>query len=627
MRHSYRSELDEVLELEAIRSISYPLIEPETPVTWSVNSDASIQILSKYSDDVWDFPSSLFMKSTRVSGRRVNFKLVKNASFRETLKKAILRYYYLGREGIGLPRGGTIISNTLNMRLFLNWLETNNVDSLEKVRDIHYCEYVEFLRSDRAGKIKGPISSGTMNLRLTAVKILYELLLESDTPIAEPWPDEDIRKIAKHSKAGGYVCNTDEIPPEILAQIWQGAELVLSRSKQFIKTEKALAEWKDDRVKRGLITAKHSKHFNYSSCGYDGSGSNFHRERTRMRTACQIIVMITTGMRMHEVLQIQTDSTFRRSDSNSDLYFIASHSDKTYEGYTEWIAPKEAIDAIKIAQAISQPMRDVISLRAKEARDSGNIRDADSHEAAAKFVFLAHDYKQERYKDMSGNALDMQLKKFADEFCPGWNLKSHQFRRTFAIYAARSILGDFRYLSKHFKHWSPDMTAGYVNNSDMDIELHEEVGRAIFEVKKDIVNEWVSGSKVSGGLKEGVQSLRDRSDPIRIFHSHQDMVNLIARETPIRSTGVAWCTHALTGCVGGSIGEETRCFDCANSIIDKAHQSRWENMYLHQLELKNVSDCGEGFKEKVDINLSRCEIVLSDLGADITQLKEKHSKL
>jgi len=50
-----------------------------------------------------------------------------------------------------------------------------------------------------------------------------------------------------------------------------------------------------------------------------------------------------------------------------------------------------------------------------------------------------------------------------------WPLTSHHFRCTFACLAARSALGDIRYLREHYKHWSLDMTLQSATNFNQQL--------------------------------------------------------------------------------------------------------------------------------------------------------------
>jgi hypothetical protein len=64
--------------------------------------------------------------------------------------------------------------------------------------------------------------------------------------------------------------------------------------------------------------------------------------------------------------------------------------------------------------------------------------------------------------------INIALKAFAKKCGLEWELATHQFRRKFANYAARSQFGDLRYLKQHFKHWSLDMTLGYALNESQE---------------------------------------------------------------------------------------------------------------------------------------------------------------
>lgn len=60
-------------------------------------------------------------------------------------------------------------------------------------------------------------------------------------------------------------------------------------------------------------------------------------------------------------------------------------------------------------------------------------------------------------------------------------LHTHQFRRTYAYFVARSELGDLLTLRDHFGHWSLDMTTYYADGAtddfESDVELLEMVAK------------------------------------------------------------------------------------------------------------------------------------------------------
>ncbi|MEI2422501.1 hypothetical protein V6O07_19645, partial [Arthrospira platensis SPKY2] len=73
-----------------------------------------------------------------------------------------------------------------------------------------------------------------------------------------------------------------------------------------------------------------------------------------LRDSCIFWLLFTTGMRIHEVLNIKRslrgrgNKNYRTETKDEEtFYYIQSASDKTHTGKAEWIAPQIAIEAIK----------------------------------------------------------------------------------------------------------------------------------------------------------------------------------------------------------------------------------------------------------------------------------------
>ncbi|KAF7961406.1 hypothetical protein AWV80_00165 [Cupriavidus sp. UYMU48A] len=93
-----------------------------------------------------------------------------------------------------------------------------------------------------------------------------------------------------------------------------------------------------------------------------------------------------------------------------------------------------------------------------------------------------------------------------------WPLASHQFRRTFAVFVARNLLGDVRYLRHHFKHWSIDMTLHYAKDPSLDDTLFTDVLSSRDELQANLVAGWISGTqRVTGGRAAQVIRFRERN--------------------------------------------------------------------------------------------------------------------
>lgn len=59
------------------------------------------------------------------------------------------------------------------------------------------------------------------------------------------------------------------------------------------------------------------------------------------------------------------------------------------------------------------------------------------------------------------------------------------------------------------------------------------------------------------------------------------MIKAISDSTAIRSNGHAWCTADDNLCVGNGGLETTRCVNCDNAVIGRAHARLYQGLYDH----------------------------------------------
>jgi hypothetical protein len=226
-------------------------------------------------------------------------------------------------------------------------------------------------------------------------------------------------------------------------------------------------------------------------------------------------------------------------------------------------------------------------------------------------------------RTLSLTAMNGHLKAFAKACELDWNLSSHQFRRQFANYVARSRFGDLRYLKEHFKHWSLDMTTGYALNESQEMALYMEIEDEFEDLKQEVVARWLDRAEpLAGGYGSSIVNWRGRDENITLFKSHAHMVRSIAESTAIRSNGHAWCTADDNLCDGNDVNP-SRCGGggeggrgCGSAVIGIQHTSIYVGLYNELKVLENCGDIGEGGLARVRRDLDRCRSVLTTLGHD-----------
>lgn len=281
------------------------------------------------------------------------------------------------------------------------------------------------------------------------------------------------------------------------------------------------------------------------------------------------------------------------------------------------MVPEAAITALKVMNRWAKPYQAMLEseidrLRAADPSDP-KIAEAQLHLGAV-FVGMTPQ-KEWEVRTLSQQSWNGALKGFAKRCGLDWNVTTHQFRRKFANYAARSQFGDLRYLREHFKHWSLDMTLGYALNESQEIALYAEIEEELDAIKRGVAELWLKPDEpLAGGYGHNILAWRGK-EAVVLFRNHKHMIRSIAESTAIRSNGHAWCTADDNLCVGNDI-ESTRCSSCDNAVIGRKHARLYQHLYD---DLKGVLDCkdiGESGVARVRRDMRRCRSVLVSLGHD-----------
>jgi|GEM_PF-353148 len=579
-----------------------------------------LRIVSQYGDDEW-WPTGA-TTNTRESNQKLDFSKVP-IPFRESLKAMLYRYMRRGVPGGRRPTGMTVVRAFRDMNYFIEYIYRLKITSISGVSRLACTNYVTYLRTNGNRKGTKSLAKGTLYKRIKAVSDIYELSQYTDSPMPDhPWPDSSADHLAGYSKSrqNKDAGITPLIPNDVFMSLFQAAWKVVQEGPRLLDLRDDMQRLADE--KRGLHPRYigRLKRLALIEQGFNGYG-DFKTKLLDIRTACYIVIASVSGCRNHEIANLQTDSCYSSEDDNGEQYWwMRSESEKTYEGATEWMVPESAVTAIRVLERWAIPYQEMLyaEIESYTAKDSGDIRiaQAEDHLDA---LFVGLDQKKGKLVRTLGlQALNDDLKSFAKAYGLEWNLASHQFRRTFANYAARSQFGDLRYLKEHFKHWSIDMTLGYALNESQELALYLEIQDELDDVKKDVVASWFDESEpLAGGYGERLIDWRSRRDNVNLFKNHAAMVRSIAASTPIRSNGHAWCTADDNLCVGNDF-DKTRCGNgCDNAVVGRRHASIYQGLFDHLNQLRTAPDIGAGGRERVNRDIARCAAVLGRLGYQV----------
>lgn len=599
-------------QMRALQAARAGAIDPNAVITGMRLEDGSYHVLSRCGDNTWILPDSLFPAGTEDSRKKLNFTRVPSV-FRETLRACTMSFMLAGIEGRRRPKGGTIYHFFTTTVLFLDWLTGLQVGRLRDMTPLIGQQYVQFCQSQKG--IKGAfLSDNALKQRFNAIELLHILSQQSEDPMRHPWPESSSAHLAGLTGQNArQEARTEVIPDDVLGPLFRSARNWLDRADEIVDLRAQVDFCRSEGRWWGYIDLR------LKSLGW--TQKDLRSAEQHLQTACMCIILITGGIRISELLSLENQCAFTTLDEEGEpFHWLRGISYKTGAGACEWLVADVAHRAVAVAKRLAYPLQARLAQRINELR-AKNPREPDIARLRghADRLFLAANMKQKnRIGTLTSHSFLSRLKAFSTQCELDWHFAPHQFRRTFAVYAAHSAFGDLRYLRDHFKHWSLDMTALYAMNRKQDAELYDSVGMAALNIKTDLLEHWLEPDAIlAGGAAEPIRAFSTKRAALNTKNDRAEMAKTISPLVHLRATGVAWCTADTGGCNGGHGAERTRCGNCSNAVIDEGCKPVWQAIYAQQLELRAITDIGPGGKERIERDIKRCEKVLGDLGVTV----------
>lgn len=581
------------------------------------------QTISRYEDDLWLFPASKGSKNATKNELNYDFSAISDPQMRLMAKWVLWNKL---KEGLAL---GSLRHCFMDLKVYFQWVDSSGISAthgLTAFTSNVYVKHVNACKIKRGGKIK-PLAPTTKRKRFLALENLYLYCKEFDFVKEHPWVEscsgEQARDLGENLRESRKKSKTPIIPDEVLVSLCQFTKSYLDRVDElFALRDKldAFVPTSTSSDKEWQISQK-KKYLQSIEPKYKGL-QEFNKDLILLRDSCIFWLLLTTGMRIHEILGIKRGAY--RSETRDDMtyYYVESVSKKTYTGITEWIVPQIAIQAIDILGRYSLPFQKKLESDLIKAKANGNHMESHRLEEISNHILLSVDSnKGNAIIILSGHAISgTRLPALCNKINSNWNLSAHQFRRTFANYVVHSELGDLRSLKDHFKHWSISMTALYAFNDDLDAELFEELLQEKYLVEEEIKQDWFElDMPITGGaIAQKIMQIREDGELIKAFGSLSAMAKAFSSSIPIRSTGIGWCTN----------DDECKCGrpdSCESGIVDKRYAPYWTEMLIQQMKLMrlDIGDIGEAGIENVRKGMERCEKVLTALGFDVDAMKHE----
>ncbi|MFC5521794.1 hypothetical protein [Polaromonas jejuensis] len=583
-------------------------------------------IASRYRDDVWWILGAT--TNTSKSNTKLDFTAVPEP-FKGVTKEMIYRFMRRGRDGHTRPGLSQLHKTLINAKFFLEHVRGLGITSLSGVTTLVCTSYVQACKELRTGlgpeKRRGggaALTAGTLYRRLGAVEAIHELSQHTNDPMPQhPWPDSSADHLSGAGKARqGNRNKTPLMPNEVFTALFLRAWSIVQDAGRLLELRDEMDKVGEECKGFHKQYVPQRKNLVLEKLGWTGGLRKLKIDLNEIRTACYIVVASLSGCRNHELAFLRSNAYYSSEDDDGERYWwMRSKSTKTGEGDTEWLIPEAAVAALKVIDRWAAPYQAMLHEEIEKYRavDPSDLRIAEAQEHVGA-VFVGVDLKKRKLvRTFSVHPWNNSLKAFARACGLDWDLSSHQFRRKFANYAARSQFGDLRYLREHFKHWSQDMTLGYAMNESQEMSLYLDIEEELDEIKESVVAQWLNDAEpLAGGYGNNIVNWRSREENITLFKSRDHMIRSIAQSTAIRSNGHAWCTADDNACVGNDL-DRTRCGDgCNNAVIGRRHAATYQGLYDQLKELENCEDIGEGGRERVRRDLDRCRSVLRSLGHD-----------
>lgn len=603
-----------------------PAQERDGLIISTVVVDGRPLIRSRYGDKTWHLSGNTNRPASR---RRIDFARVPEA-FEPVMKSIIYAYMRRGREGQRVPNSSTVITKFGDALPFLKHLTKLKLKTLAAVTPFVCSAYVASSRDERqrvgsrnAGK---PLSAGALQSRFQAVEMLYELSQRTSDPMpSHPWPETSAMHLTGRTGKGDprkRGSTTPLIPDDVFVVLFQRAHELVQNGSTLLDLRDGVDKLTHSNSGRSKGSIERVKNAYLAGEKWAGGLATLRESLLDLRDACYIVVASLTGCRNHELCFVQSGSCYRTEDDEGEVYWwMKSHSTKTGAGDTEWMIPQAGVTALAVMDRWAVPYQDAIAAEIQERRAADpcdpEIAEAERHRNA---VFLGTYYSRGVVRTLTEQGWGDAVKRFAASCGLEWDLATHQFRRKFANYAARSKFGDLRYLREHFKHWSQDMSNAYALNESQEMDLYLEIEDELDAIKLGLAGEWLdSQTSLAGGYGRRLMDWRSSSDAVTLFRDRKTMIRSIAESHSIRSNGHAWCTADDNRCIGNSI-EKSRCGQCDNAVVGSAHSQLWQQLYDDLRDMLKCDDIGIG-RARIERDLVRCREVLIYLGHDATRME------
>ena len=343
---------------------------------------------------------------------------------------------------------------------------------------------------------------------------------------------------------------------------------------------------------------------------------NFKGFITKIQGTCKHLLHAYTGMRNGEMLNTQSNC-LESVSTNSGICRIISTTSK-FTGTNQnakWVTSKEVERIIFILRSINQVIAKHYNLNLNDLPlflsgnifvEKGKIRDNENIRAKRKFDkkdelpldysllrLTIEDIQEIEEIDFNKNIRDLEIE------LP-WEFKTHQYRRSLAIYSIQSGLVSLGALQIQMKHLFREMTLYYGNGASY--------ARKLFDIPKEHIANDLDALKPELDTLAYIKNVIFSDE--KLFGAHGSFVENNTKQNnhkfktyflenrdktlkQFKNGEIAYKETALGGCIATEACDSrltrsiTACFDCHGGILKK---SKVDNVIQKQKEFISFLD-------------------------------------
>ncbi|WP_151974769.1 hypothetical protein [Acinetobacter junii] len=602
------------------------------PTSFILSRMSNGATLSQFGDDVWDF--SLYLPKCHC---KLNFKSwLKHArendflfcQIRAEMKKIIFALLYI-KSGKSIIK--SIEQRHTVLRQFAAIAYKNGCTLQQLFSDVAYMSKVNDayvgVSYQKAIHIKAFLTD------CFALQQLYPLLIPAFSTYK---PIQHLAKLAAQLRlqSGKVGPQTKLIPSRLYIAL---INALADKLNEFNQNASALLKWfqrKQQDANFALMPTEFKREKNAVSFAdardllsltalFENNQIQKHANLTHYMTLIQgmakLWIHLFTGMRDNEVNQLSYDC-YQTIQSNEHLvHVIMGYTSKLHGGgnkSTYWITLEDIQTGVHAAQSIGEiyaifnphydfsnpaeyplfPTRYSQKHRHKNNRNIENETDFISNfEGAPTRTNASFNQYLSRISVLLGEGLKITESDIAElEAFDGfrnwreekdcqigqyWNICTHQFRRSLAVYGARSGMIGLGALSVQFKHLTESMTLYYRNNavfapnilvSDSQKEFIQELEyqrlvHSYAQFEEGVIN---SAGRLLGGAGTYLQLQKDREQLLTVFPNRDETIKRMKKgEIAYKPSLFGACTNP-DSCEKISFTAITSCLSCAHAVFD-----------------------------------------------------------